>query len=1178
MKLRGWWIDGFGHFRDYEVTGIGDGLTVFHGPNEAGKSTLLAFLRSMLFGFPDRRSRDARYEPLRGGRHGGRLLLEVEGEPWTLEREAGARGGTGLRLVTPRGAGTEDDLRRALGSADMRLFRNVFAFSLTELQSFETLSDEGARSRIFSAGIVGAGRAARQVVAGLEDQADALFKPRGRTQLIPTLLRQLAERRQDTLEVRRAARAYPDLVREEETCLTEKQRLEAALTAARSEARHVDRLLGLWTIWCDLQEAEAQRAMLELVDTFPADPERRLAEAASRRQAARTRCAEAGAEVENAELRVDALRGEIRAELAAIAPEVAAHFGTRDLHLSNVARLETARVELGHATEAFIRALHSLGEGWDEGRLLAFDVSLPQRDRIRVWGDRLRKADDDVRLAERDHAALVGTLQQAERDLATAGARLATAPTPDAERLAMLDTTLRRLRVRLGDRREREHAVERMSTVVAEREQQLRLLQTDLDPEPEPTAAPEPEPGPETRASAHVIALPGSASAAAPVPDAASTTGTTSRAAEWIVPLALVFFGVIGAAVLAPLRPWLAGVVAVLAVAAGFGAAAWLRRARVAAEMAAATERRLAAERLAAAERAMAAERAAVIERVAASEQAVATERRLAAERLAAAERTMAARRRTHASRLEAAEQQVAEARDAIERARREVEAIDRLMVPDVAALGLHGRPTSADLDDADRLLIQQRQDVVRAEQLRRDVSDAEARRDGARERVAASARQTERARSALEASRREWSVWAQAGGLPEDMGPESALDFVPAVQQAREHQHRRDKLAADVETLEREVRAWEERARRLLASTGADEYGAGAGLVEALHVLHSQCAADGVARQRLAAAETDRRACGSRLEVAAAEQRDAEDAWITLLAEAAARDEAEYLRRMQSFTERQRLLREIESLRRQLSGRLGDGPEADRIRATLATGAVAEWEREREHHEAQAAMLEQQLEQAIRLHQDAQRRRETLEMSADIALCEAEEQALRTALHDAVDRWRTLALARAFIEVTWRDYVRTRQPAVVANASEMFAAVTAGAYTDLRQDESGEGLSVVTRRGEVLLAEHLSRGTAEQLYLCLRLGLAAEFGSHGAQLPLVMDDVCVNFDPERARAIAAVLADYAAGQQIIFFTCHPSSVDMLRAVTPELQVHELPRFGLPARAVEPARVLAVND
>ena len=61
MKLKGWYIDGFGMFRDHEVTNLSGGLTVFAGPNEAGKSTLLAFLRGMLFGFPDGRSRPLRY-------------------------------------------------------------------------------------------------------------------------------------------------------------------------------------------------------------------------------------------------------------------------------------------------------------------------------------------------------------------------------------------------------------------------------------------------------------------------------------------------------------------------------------------------------------------------------------------------------------------------------------------------------------------------------------------------------------------------------------------------------------------------------------------------------------------------------------------------------------------------------------------------------------------------------------------------------------------------------------------------------------------------------------------------------------------------------------------------------------------------------------------------------------
>jgi uncharacterized protein YhaN len=273
----------------------------------------------------------------------------------------------------------------------------------------------------------------------------------------------------------------------------------------------------------------------------------------------------------------------------------------------------------------------------------------------------------------------------------------------------------------------------------------------------------------------------------------------------------------------------------------------------------------------------------------------------------------------------------------------------------------------------------------------------------------------------------------------------------------------------------------------------------------------------------------------------------------------------------MQTFAERRRLQRETERLRRQLTGAIGDGPDAESVRATLATGAVAEWRRERERHEEAATALEQEHERAIRAHHDAQRRREALESSADIAGCEAEEQATLTELHEAVERWRTLALARALTEATLQEYVRTRQPAVLAQASARFAAITDGAYPELRQNESGEGLSVVTRRGEVLGPERLSRGTAEQLYLCLRLGLAAEFGSHGAQLPLVMDDVCVNFDPERARAVATVLRDYGGGQQIIFFTCHPSTVDMLRGVAPDLRVHEMPRHGPRVAPRDPA-------
>ena len=54
MKLKELHVEGFGHFRDHVVGPLNSSVTVLHGPNEAGKSTLLAFIRTILFGFPSR--------------------------------------------------------------------------------------------------------------------------------------------------------------------------------------------------------------------------------------------------------------------------------------------------------------------------------------------------------------------------------------------------------------------------------------------------------------------------------------------------------------------------------------------------------------------------------------------------------------------------------------------------------------------------------------------------------------------------------------------------------------------------------------------------------------------------------------------------------------------------------------------------------------------------------------------------------------------------------------------------------------------------------------------------------------------------------------------------------------------------------------------------------------------
>jgi uncharacterized protein YhaN len=49
--------------------------------------------------------------------------------------------------------------------------------------------------------------------------------------------------------------------------------------------------------------------------------------------------------------------------------------------------------------------------------------------------------------------------------------------------------------------------------------------------------------------------------------------------------------------------------------------------------------------------------------------------------------------------------------------------------------------------------------------------------------------------------------------------------------------------------------------------------------------------------------------------------------------------------------------------------------------------------------------------------------------------------------------------------------------------------------------------------------------------------------------LPLVLDDVLVNFDAERARATLAVLGKFAARTQVVLLTCHAHLVELARDV-----------------------------
>ena len=151
MRIEAIRIDGYGIHSGLEIKDLPPGLTIVAGPNEAGKTTILDFIRGVLFDFPNRAKRTLPFhEPLRGGRHGGAVsIIDTLGRRWYLERHVGEKE---PRLTNEEGEVTSPAMLSVLlGGANDALFRNVFAFGLGELASFSSLNSDEVRERVFSA-------------------------------------------------------------------------------------------------------------------------------------------------------------------------------------------------------------------------------------------------------------------------------------------------------------------------------------------------------------------------------------------------------------------------------------------------------------------------------------------------------------------------------------------------------------------------------------------------------------------------------------------------------------------------------------------------------------------------------------------------------------------------------------------------------------------------------------------------------------------------------------------------------------------------------------------------------------------------------------------------------------------------------------------------------------------
>ena len=140
-------------------------------------------------------------------------------------------------------------------------------------------------------------------------------------------------------------------------------------------------------------------------------------------------------------------------------------------------------------------------------------------------------------------------------------------------------------------------------------------------------------------------------------------------------------------------------------------------------------------------------------------------------------------------------------------------------------------------------------------------------------------------------------------------------------------------------------------------------------------------------------------------------------------------------------------------------------------------------------------------------------------------------------------DTYNALSLALDTLSRARQELQRRFAPRITRRAGELMVTLTQGRYERLSW---GEDFSLATGAvGEDTLRSALWRsdGTADQLYLALRLAVAEELTPDA---PLILDDALVRFDDKRLESALGLLQEEAEHRQVILFTCQSREKETL--------------------------------
>jgi uncharacterized protein YhaN len=1044
MKIDRVHIDGFGDHGATSLPPFETPVTILYGPNEAGKSTLLAFIRMVLFGFPLRGAAD-HFPPRVGGNHGGRIELVTDSdERFTVERHRGKKGGPVI-VTGPDGSPVPGSaLSRLLGHVPVSTFTSVFAFDLDDLQQLESEEENGINSRIYSAG-TGAARLPR-ALKQLKDRADDIYAPRGSKQPVARLLAELQEVEGKLREAQSQSQEYGDAVSRSAALAEEATALETQVAAARGRVEELRRRQRSWDEWVALLGVEARVSQIPDRAGFPDDPIVRLDELEARRREADELVAAERDKLKRArELADRPVEGEALLDDAAAIEKIRRGRGGFDASVRDLPRRES---EL-HANQADLtNALNELGPGWDETRLAAFDTSIPRRDEVAQWKARLVSARDDLRERAREAEQSSQRVDEADRQVEEARECLSKHDSAATGQLAT-------------DVLEARRSV--LPTVRSRLVEYNQAAQRHRDLDAQTVGGDEPS------SSGQRLALPGALAA---------------------LGMLLLVLG------LASDRD-----VSMLAAGAALVAAAVV----------------------------------------------------------------------AYALSLSPASASGQPGGRGLDRLKKEARrGADEQRAAFVAAL----EPLALDLE-ADQLPGHDQLNAVEAalaqeaerhrDRARLETSLHEVEKDAVRlrDRVDAAGRQRDKQQHLVEQAEADWSAWLRHHGLPETLTPDTVPELFSRVETARVVAHavseKRDRIAAiqkDIDTYSADVRRVADGHRDANVSLAGDD----APLVVAQ-------AADRLVerfdqtREALAARSAAVRAadvCDASLTQATNRRTGEDDRIRELLSRAETDDPEEFRRRARQHLERQDLERTRQQQVSSLRATWGGERDLDVVRSAFASTTKEETDDHLRQAELTLDDLTQRTTEQNEERGRLQERMQSLSRDEDASRQRGRREELVEKLRVLAAEWSKLVVARSLLVRARNRYEEERQPDVVRRAQTFFHGLTGGRYPKLHVTVGEQEITVVDETGVRKTPEQLSRGTYEQLYLALRFGLIQSMGEEVERLPVIVDEVLVNFDLVRAQRAAAAFVELSRTNQVLVLTCHQWVVDLFREAAPSAALVDL--------------------